>query len=444
MKLLGAVGAGTISSCTRRILPACIIVLIIQLLPVKQGFCSEEPQASASPSAANTVDDFEKKIYQSVKDLEYSDQVASDFVKMIGPWKCDLLQQKLSQAAEDVKQGKISRDQYAQVEKEVVNQLAQTIKKEIAPANTNLESNWKYFDLALAVKDKKAHCVAYTQLFYILGNSIGLAVQAVDVLERSQGQMPDRMMHVACEVELHDDETMQVDLTSRDCVSKEFSLADAYTRVGDTWQLNDKDNPLKIHPKIKPLDKTGLMVIILTSRGAYYIMSGRPKDAVAVCTKAIELDPNSAATYCNRANALSNLGKSSEALSDLSKAIDLDPKNAVAYCSRGTTYRRAGKLNEAISDFSKAIELNPRLFMAYMNRGAAYIRAGQPDKAVSDCDKAIELNPNSGEAYANRGAANAISGNTEAAADDLHKAVELNPLLRTSVQKIADQYKLDL
>ncbi|MGA2062516.1 MAG: tetratricopeptide repeat protein [Thermoguttaceae bacterium] len=444
LKLRNIPQPATISSFLGRTLLAIIITTAIQLLPIKQGLGAEGPSANNTLSTSNAADNLEKKIYQSVKDFEYSDQVASDFVKMIQPWKCDVLYQKLCQAAEDVKQEKISWDQYAQVEEEAVNQLAQTIKKEIAPADTKVESNWKYFDLAIVVKDKKAHCLGYTQLFYILGNSMGLAIQAVDVLERSKGQLPDRMGHVACEVGLHNNKTMQVDLTLRDCVSKEFLLADAYANVGDNWELNDKNNPLNIHPKIKLLDKNGLLAGIYSTRGTVYIKSGKLTEAISVCTKAIELNPNSAMAYCNRANALGNSGKLSDAISDLNKAIDIDPKNAVAYCSRGTTYRRAGKLNEAISDFSKAIELNPKLFMAYFNRGAAFIRAGQPDKALSDCDKAIELNPNSAEAYGNRGATNAILGNTEDAKNDLRKAMQLNPRLKESVQRISDQYELDL
>ena len=65
-----------------RLLLACIFVIVIQLLLVKQGLCAEESSAN-SPSASDTSVDLEKKIYQLVKDLDYSDQVAKDFVKMI-------------------------------------------------------------------------------------------------------------------------------------------------------------------------------------------------------------------------------------------------------------------------------------------------------------------------------------------------------------------------
>jgi tetratricopeptide (TPR) repeat protein len=426
-----------------RILLACIIALATQLLPVKQGLCAEGPSAN-SPSASNTSVDLEKNIYQSVKDLEYSDQVAQDFVLMVRPWKCDVLYQKISQATQDVKQKKISWAQYAQVEEEVVNQLAQTIKKEIAPADTNVESNWKYFDLALVVKDKKAHCFGYTQLFYILGNSMGLTIQAIDVVERSNGQLPERVGHVACVVGLHNDKAMQVDLTLRDCVSRTFLFTEEYANVGNDWELKDKKNLLNIHPKIQQLDKNGLVAGIYSSRGSVYGQSGKLTEAISDCTKAIELNPKSAVAYCNRANAYSKLGKLSEAISDCTKAIELDPKSAVAYCGRGTNYRKAGKLTEAISDLSKAIEVNPKFVMAYINRGAAYIKAGQLDKSISDCNKAIELNPKSAEAYGNRGVTNAMSGKKEDAKNDLLKAMQLNPGLKETVKRISDQYKLDL
>jgi tetratricopeptide (TPR) repeat protein len=435
---------GMVSTYVGPILLAFIIILAAQLSAVKYGFCAEESPANDSASASNVSADLEKKIYQSVKDFEYSDQVASDVVKMIQPWKCDVLYQKLSHAEEDVKQKKISLTQYAQVEDEVVNQLARTIKKEVAPTDTNVEGNWKYFDLALVVKDKKAHCLSYTQLFYVLGNSMGLKTQAIEVLEHSNLQMPERVGHVVCIASLHNDKSMQVDLTLRDCVSKEYSFTEQYANEGNGWELKDKNNPLKIHPRIQQLDKNGLVAGIYSNRGSVDVQTGKLAEAISDCTRALELNPKSAMTYCNRANAYSRSGKLTEAISDLSKAIELDPKFAMAYFGRGTNYRRAGKLTEAISDLSRAIELNPKFLMAYINRSAAYIRAGQLDNALSDCNKAIELNPNLAEAYGNRGAINAMLGKKEEAKNDLQKATQLNPRLKESAKRISEQYKLDL
>ena len=75
---------------------------------------------------------------------------------MVHLWKCEVLYQKLCQAAQEIKQKKITWPQYAQVEHDIVDGLAQTIRKEIAGANTSVESNKQYFDFAVVMKEKKA------------------------------------------------------------------------------------------------------------------------------------------------------------------------------------------------------------------------------------------------------------------------------------------------
>ena len=161
-----------------------------------------------------------------------------------------------------LKQEKISSDQYTQVEEDVVNQLAKKIQKEITGVDTTVESNLKYFDLALVVKEKKAHCLGYTQLFYILGNSMGLTVQAIDVWERFNAPRLAGQGHVACIVVLHNGQAMQVDLTLRNCTSKVFMLTEEYDKEGNHWQLKDKNNRLNIHPRIQLLDSNGLVAAI--------------------------------------------------------------------------------------------------------------------------------------------------------------------------------------
>lgn len=350
---------GTISSYMGRILLACIIALATQLLPVKQGLCAEGPSANKSPATSNASVDLEKKIYQSVKDLEYSDQVAQDFVRMVRPWKCDVLYQKLCQAAQDVKQKKVSWTQYAQVEEEVINRLAQTIKKKITDADTTIESNVKYFELALVVKEKKAQCLGYTQLFYILGNSMGLTIQVIDVAENSKGLKLAGSSHVACAVGLHNGKAIQVDLTLRDCVSKAFIFTEEYGKDGNYWELKDKKNRLNIHPRIQLLDKNGLIAWICINRGNTY----RNSDILT------------------------------EAMSDFNKAIELNPKNVYAYINRGVVYYGLGKYTDAISDYNKAIELNPKCAEAYLNRSLANAKLGKKEDSKRDLRKAQQLNP---------------------------------------------------
>jgi hypothetical protein len=56
----------------------------------------------------------------------------------------------------------------------------------------------RYFYLSAVVKDRKAQCLGYSQLFYILGKSVGLPISAADVLESAAGPLPAGEGHVAC------------------------------------------------------------------------------------------------------------------------------------------------------------------------------------------------------------------------------------------------------
>ncbi|PKU36534.1 small glutamine-rich tetratricopeptide repeat-containing protein beta [Limosa lapponica baueri] len=57
--------------------------------------------------------------------------------------------------------------------------------------------------------------------------------------------------------------------------------------------------------------------------------------AVDCYTRAIELDPNNAVYYCNRAAAQSKLDNYSEAIKDCERAIAIDPKYSKAYGRMG-------------------------------------------------------------------------------------------------------------
>ncbi|HEY4761584.1 MAG TPA: tetratricopeptide repeat protein [Thermoguttaceae bacterium] len=454
------------------------IAFATQLLLVEQGLYAEEPSASNSSSATNASVVLEKKIYQLVKDLEYSDKVAQDFVKMVRPWGCDVLYQKLYQAAQDVKEKKISWSQYAQVEEELVNKLSQKIQQEIAIVDTTVKTNLKYVDLALVIKDKKTHCLGYAQLFYILGSSVGLTVQAANVVKHFNGQMYPGTGHAACAVGLHNGKAMQVDLTLRDYVNKEFIFTEKYEKAGNYWNLRDKNNHLNIHPSIQLLDRRGLVSAIYNNRGHIYTNAGDLSEAITDCTKAIKLNPKFAEAYINRGNSYCKLGKLTEAISDFDNAIELNPNDPQSYYNRGTAYGKLGKLTEAISNFNKAIELNPKFAEAYYNRGKAYGESTKLSEAISDFNKAIELNPKDARAYYNRGAlyhesgklTQAISdfnkaialnpkyaeaylgrgvtyiqlGKREDAKKDLRKAMQLNPGLKDQVKKVSDQLKLNL
>ena len=165
-----------------------------------------------------------------------------------------------------------------------------------------------------------------------------------------------------------------------------------------------------------------------SNRGLIYRKLGQLDKALADYSKAIDLDPKRATAWSNRgAIYCDHLAQYHKAIAHFSKAIELDPKRASAWYNRGVAYRKMGQLEKAVADWSKAIELDPKDAGAWANRGAAYFELRQWHKAVAHCSKAIELDPKDAKAWSNRGAAYAELRQWHKALVDFSKAIELDP-----------------
>nr|XP_021147845.1 small glutamine-rich tetratricopeptide repeat-containing protein beta isoform X1 [Columba livia] len=81
--------------------------------------------------------------------------------------------------------------------------------------------------------------------------------------------------------------------------------------------------------------------------------------AVDCYTRAIELDPNNAVYYCNRAAAQSKLNNYREAIKDCERAIAIDPKYSKAYGRMGLALTSVNKYEEAVTSYQKALDLDP-------------------------------------------------------------------------------------
>lgn len=259
-----------------------VITLIVLFLIV--GICScqstgEYPYEGVQPdSEARFEEEYIEQIKQLVKGLEYSDKVAEDFVQMVSGWRdaqgrpvLTSWKQRLNQTEDEYKQGKISKEQLAKVEENITRELSQRIQKEIS-------CNIKFFDLVDVIKHRQAQCIGYSQLVYILGNSIGLSVEAIDVEEPMIGAFLPEVGHIAGIVSLTDGKMMIVDLVPGAFVSKPFIIEKEFAKVGSYWELKDRDNPSGIHRRIQIFDKNGLIAAIYNNRGiAYYNLGQYPK-----------------------------------------------------------------------------------------------------------------------------------------------------------------------
>jgi tetratricopeptide (TPR) repeat protein len=79
------------------------------------------------------------------------------------------------------------------------------------------------------------------------------------------------------------------------------------------------------------------------------------------------------------------------ALADYDKVIELQPDNAFGYFNRANTKVRLKDYSGAILDFSKAIEKEPGLAEAYFNRALTLIYLKDNQSACRDLSQAGEL-----------------------------------------------------
>jgi tetratricopeptide (TPR) repeat protein len=157
-------------------------------------------------------------------------------------------------------------------------------------------------------------------------------------------------------------------------------------------------------------------------------------NAIAMCNKAISLNPKDSPAYFYRGSAYAYRAESNRTIADYGKAIadcnqviQLDPKNPIAYNHRGIIYAKKGDQKKAIADFTEALLLNPKFYPAYDNRGNVYSDERNYGKALADYDEAIRLNPRDFASYNDRGMLYTSKRDYGNALRDFNQALRLDP-----------------
>jgi tetratricopeptide (TPR) repeat protein len=141
-----------------------------------------------------------------------------------------------------------------------------------------------------------------------------------------------------------------------------------------------------------PLDiPEGLPVEEYFDKALEYYYTNDLIKSEAFFSKVIEITPEDAVAYYNRANVKSARGNKVGAIEDFDKAIETDPNYEHAYGNRGVEKDDIGDFDGAIADYCRVIELNAISSIAFLNRGNTYFRKGLKDEACRDWTKSKEL-----------------------------------------------------
>ena len=134
-------------------------------------------------------------------------------------------------------------------------------------------------------------------------------------------------------------------------------------------------------------------VIVHNLIGAANAGLGRPTDAIASYSKALQIKPDFADAHYNLGRALRDLGKLEEAIASYSKALQIKPNFAKAHNNLGSTLIDLRRHEEAIVSFTRALQIEPNYADAHNNLGLALKRICRFDEAIASYKRALKLKP---------------------------------------------------
>jgi eukaryotic-like serine/threonine-protein kinase len=157
-------------------------------------------------------------------------------------------------------------------------------------------------------------------------------------------------------------------------------------------------------------------------------------NAVKLLQRAIQLDPQSAASFAalseayyeqNRLNADPQWMKLAAEYAN--KAISLDNYLAAGHNSLGLVKMQSGDLTGAETEFRTAAELDPKSASPHRNLGDLYYRMSKPQQASDELHRALQLDPKDWRTYVTLGVYAYRDGNFKQAVSQWEQARSLDP-----------------
>jgi tetratricopeptide (TPR) repeat protein/predicted Ser/Thr protein kinase len=151
------------------------------------------------------------------------------------------------------------------------------------------------------------------------------------------------------------------------------------------------------------------------------------KLASEYANKAVTLDSYLAAAHVSLGIAKMMAGDSAEAERQLRAAVDLDPKSAAPHRGLGLLYDKTGKADQAVEELKRAIQLDPNDWRTYLAAGLDAYQAGRFKEAAAAWEMALKLEPDNVPALRDLGAVYHSMGRDDDAVAALQHALEIKP-----------------
>jgi len=151
------------------------------------------------------------------------------------------------------------------------------------------------------------------------------------------------------------------------------------------------------------------------------------KLAAEYAEKAVSLDNYLAAGHVSLGMVKMSAGDSTEAEKQFRAAADLDPKSAAPHRGLGLLYDKSRKADQAAEELKRALQLDPKDWKTYLAMGWDAYQAGRFKEAASAWEMGLKLEPDNVPALLNLGAAYHALGRDDDAVAALQNALEIKP-----------------
>ena len=201
----------------------------------------------------------------------------------------------------------------------------------------------------------------------------------------------------------------------------------------DHWDREGNiDNAIKLGERAIQLDPQSAASYGVL--GEAYVLKNRSnpdpqwiKLASQYADKAVALDNYLSTAHIASGLAKMESGDTVNAERELKTAVDLDPKSAAAHANLGRFYTKAGKSAEAQHELQVAVQLNPNDWQFPMELGLNAYQNGSYKDAASYWEQALRLEPDNVPVLRNLGAAYHLLGRDDDAAAALQHALQIHP-----------------
>ena len=108
---------------------------------------------------------------------------------------------------------------------------------------------------------------------------------------------------------------------------------------------------------------------------------------------AVFAEEMSAEQYARSAVESVREGNRAEALADFNKAVELAPQQAINFRNRAAFFSLTKQWDQAITDYDAALSLESNDPATVFDRGYAYLQLGKLDQALTDFDSTLDAQP---------------------------------------------------